>query len=33
VATGCHAGAFWQQVAPAQLRFLADALGGRPAGG
>jgi enterochelin esterase-like enzyme len=32
VAKGCHDGAFWQSVAPAQLRFLADALGGRPAG-
>jgi pimeloyl-ACP methyl ester carboxylesterase len=27
VARGCHDGAFWQQVAPAQLRFLAGALG------
>jgi pimeloyl-ACP methyl ester carboxylesterase len=33
VAKGCHDGAFWQHVAPAQLRFLAGALGGRPAGG
>ena len=32
VAKGCHDGAFWQRVAPAQLRFLAGALGGRPAG-
>jgi pimeloyl-ACP methyl ester carboxylesterase len=28
VAKGCHDGAFWQRVAPAQLRFLADTLGG-----
>jgi pimeloyl-ACP methyl ester carboxylesterase len=33
VAKGCHDAAFWQRVAPAQLRFLADALGGRRAGG
>jgi pimeloyl-ACP methyl ester carboxylesterase len=30
VAKGCHDGAFGQRVAPAQLRFLADALGGGP---
>jgi pimeloyl-ACP methyl ester carboxylesterase len=27
VAKGCHDGAFWQRVAPAQLRFLAGHLG------
>jgi pimeloyl-ACP methyl ester carboxylesterase len=32
VAKGCHDGAFWQRLAPAQLRFLADALGGPPVG-
>jgi enterochelin esterase-like enzyme len=32
VAKGCHDAAFWQRVAPAQLRFLAGALGG-PRGG
>jgi pimeloyl-ACP methyl ester carboxylesterase len=30
VAKGCHDGAFWERVAPAQLRFLAGALGGPP---
>jgi pimeloyl-ACP methyl ester carboxylesterase len=33
VAKGCHDGAFWQHLAPAQLRFLADNLGGPRAGG
>jgi len=33
VAKGCHDGAFWQRVAPAQLHFLAGAVGGRRAGG
>ena len=28
VAKGCHDGAFWQQLAPGQLRFLAAALAG-----
>jgi enterochelin esterase-like enzyme len=28
VAKGCHDAAFWQRVAPAQLRFLAGVLGG-----
>ena len=28
VAKGCHDAAFWQQRAPGQLRFLADALAG-----
>jgi S-formylglutathione hydrolase FrmB len=32
LAKGCHDGAFWQRLAPAQLRFLADALGGPPVG-
>jgi len=32
VAKGCHDGAFWQRLAPAQLRFLADALAGPPVG-
>jgi len=27
VAKGCHDGVFWQRQAPAQLRFLAAALG------
>jgi enterochelin esterase-like enzyme len=33
VAKGCHDAAFWQRVAPAQLRFLADALGRPRPGG
>jgi len=33
VAKGCHDGAFWQRVAPAQLRFLAGALAGPQPGG
>jgi dienelactone hydrolase len=33
VAKGCHDGAFWQRVAPAQLGFLADTVGGRRPGG
>jgi pimeloyl-ACP methyl ester carboxylesterase len=28
VARGCHDGRFWQHLAPAQLRFVAGALGG-----
>jgi hypothetical protein len=27
LARGCHDGVFWQRQAPAQLRFLATALG------
>jgi S-formylglutathione hydrolase FrmB len=33
VAKGCHDGAFWQRVAPAQLHFLAGALRGARTGG
>jgi len=33
VAKGCHDAAFWQRVAPAQLRFLADVLGRPRPGG
>jgi len=33
VAKGCHDGAFWQRVAPAQLRFLAGHLSGPRPGG
>jgi hypothetical protein len=28
VTKGCHDGAFWQRLAPGQLRFLAAALAG-----